>query len=682
MVNLKADRMDIRNKSMAPLSVLALAAVILASLCGLFAVHTSTTALEFPRFLVAVILFFLLPGNLVIRLLGLQMTTLEHCTLALSLGLVTTSVFYMIFAWLQIPWLLWGWWGAACWAFVAEYRRVLERLGSSISAANTQHALLLLALVGGWLPMYFLDFYFPNWSWSAEGQFDFVTVADNLLHTSLAAELTHTVLPQVPFMAGEPLNYHIGMDIVTALTNRFGGVAIPDMVVRYCPALFITLIVLSAYCLIRRFTGSGGAGVAGALLITLGEDLSFIPGMLQQSGEIWSAYYFRSAAVFSLYFFNAIVAALGLFLTGLYCLYRSLEDKVWSWSLAAALCIAALIQTKIFIFMHFAVALALATAIHFLVFRRTLLLRQALVIFAVSLPLMLVTLGRNDSRIIWIWSSGFENYVIPAFKAAQWPLLVNYPILGLMVYLILTNGFRLLGGVELIRSLRPSDDKPLHFVLAIFVVLGPVLTLTSKIVPRDDLDVYNNSIWFLITSKYVAVLFAIMALLKLWRSMVPAWRVLLVVMVAVISLPSTIQYVLKSPVLTGKTTGITNMEMKVIEFLNQEAKAGEVVFSRIDGPVLALTKLHIPFAGIYPKSFAVSGQVNIRFGDMRNFWQSWQRGEIREDLLAKYHAGWIVATQSNGELSEWQSIDLGALRLQRAFSNSNYIVFKVLPKLN
>lgn len=679
MINLKVDRMNMCNKSVVPLFVLALAAVILAGLCGLFAVHTSTAGLEFPRFLVAVILFFLLPGNLVVRLLGLQMTTIEHCTLALSLGLVTTSSLYMIFAWLQVPLLLWVWWGAAGWAFVAKYRLVLERLGSSILAAKPQHILLLLALVGSWLPMYFLDFYFPNWSWSGEGQFDFVTVADNLLHTSLAAELTHAVLPQVPFMAGEPLNYHIGMDIVTALTNRFGGVAIPDMVVRYYPALFIALIVLSAYCLIRRFTGSGGAGVAGALLITLGEDLSFIPGMLQQSGEIWSAYYFRSAAVFSLYFFNAIVAALGLFLTGLYCLYRSLEDKVWSWSIAAALCIAALIQTKIFIFIHFAIALALATGIDFLVLRRTLLLRQAVTIFVVSLPLMLVTLGRNDSRIVWIWSSGIENYVIPAFKMAQWPLLVSYPTLGLIVYLILTNGFRLLGSGELIRSFKPSDDKPFHLVLAIFVVLGPVLTLTSKIVPRDDPDVYNNSIWFLITSKYVAVLFAIVALLKLWRSMVPAWRVFLVVTVVVISLPSTVQYVLKAPGTPGK---ITNTEMKVIEFLNQEANAGDVAFSRIDGPLLALTKLHIPFAAIYPKSFAVSEQVYIRFGDMRSFWQSWERGEIREDLLAKYHASWIVATQSNGELSERQSIDLGALRLQRTFSNSNYIVFKVLPKLN
>lgn len=153
----------------------------------------------------------------------------------------------------------------------------------------------------------------------------------------------------------------------------------------------------------------------------------------------------------------------------------------------------------------------------------------------------------------------------------------------------------------------------------------------------------------------------------------------LVVTVVVISLPSTVQYVLKAPGTPGK---ITNTEMKVIEFLNQEANAGDVAFSRIDGPLLALTKLHIPFAAIYPKSFAVSEQVYIRFGDMRSFWQSWERGEIREDLLAKYHASWIVATQSNGELSERQSIDLGALRLQRTFSNSNYIVFKVLPKLN
>ena len=30
-----------------------------------------------------------------------------------------------------------------------------------------------------------------------------------LLHTNLAAELTHTIPPQIPFLAGEMLNYHV-----------------------------------------------------------------------------------------------------------------------------------------------------------------------------------------------------------------------------------------------------------------------------------------------------------------------------------------------------------------------------------------------------------------------------------------------------------------------------------------
>ena len=302
-------------------------------------------------------------------------------------------------------------------------------------------------------------------------------------------------------------------------------------------------------------------------------------------------------------------------------------------------------------------------------------------IFLISLPLALYSLLISSSgQIIWAWSSGIENYVIPAFKTVQWPMLVGYPTLGLVVYLALTYGFRLLGLGELMKALRPSQNRPVHLMLAIFVVLGPLLSLTSKIIPRDDPNGYNNAIWFMVTSKYVVVLFSMAALLKLWDSIAPAWRPALIALVAAGSLPSTLQYVIKPPaVKLGKLNSST---MKTIAFLNHEAQAGDVAFSRLDHPLLVLTKLRLPFFKIYQASFAKPEAIDMRIRDMEDFWKSWGHEEVREDLLLKYHANWIVTTQSDGILSERPVIELDKLRLQRMFTNGGYIVFQVLPRPN
>jgi hypothetical protein len=658
---------------------LALFAIIILGLWLQFSIHTSTTWMEFPRFLVAFVFFFLLPGSLMTRWLKMQMSPVEHFTLSLALGMVTTSTLYIVLAWAQLPFLLWLW-AIVGLVSIATHRSALENIWRGMQTAKIHHLLLLLALIGGLLPLYFLNSYYGNLSWTSDGRVSYIVVKDILLHASIASELTHAFPPQVPFLAGVQLNYHIGMDIISAVLNRFADVAIVDMEVRFFPTLVIVFVMLSAYCLTRLLTGSGYAGVTAALLIVLGEDMSFIPGILQQSEEAWSNAYFHAPTIYSFYYFNPMAVALGLLLTGLFCFYRSMEEMNWGWSIAASLCIAGLIQTKIFVFVHFILALGITMAFYLLVFRRLLFFRQAVMFFLVSLPLVLCTVLINGSggQFIWAWSSGVENYVIPAFRMAHWQLLVSYPALGLGAYLALTYGFRLLGCGELIKSLRGAQDRPFHFFLAILVVLGPLVSLTSKIIPRDDPGAYNNAIWFMITSKFVAVLFAVTALLRLSNSISSSWRPALIVLVATLSLPSTIQYVLKPPsVELGK---LSLPEIETITFLNHEVKPGDVAISRIGGPLLLFTKLHLPYLPIFVTSFAKIENVDMRLHDMEDFWQAWKLGEAREDLLLKYHANWIITSQSVGTLGDVPVIDMAKLRLQRIFINSDYIVFQVLPQ--
>jgi len=76
--------------------------------------------------------------------------------------------------------------------------------------------------------MYVFPFYYDNLSRTGHGGLTYSPdVPDVLLHTSVAAELTHALPPQTPFVAGAPLSYHAGMDLVAAVLHRYGGVDIP-----------------------------------------------------------------------------------------------------------------------------------------------------------------------------------------------------------------------------------------------------------------------------------------------------------------------------------------------------------------------------------------------------------------------------------------------------------------------
>jgi hypothetical protein len=507
---------------------------------------------------------------------------------------------------------------------------------------------------------------------------------DILLHTSIAGELTHTFPPKAPFMAGVSLSYHVGMDLVTALLNRYGGVPIIDLVTRYCPTLFITIDMLTVFLLVRRLTGLGGAGVVAALLVVLGEDLSFIPGLLQKETSIWTITYFRAPSVYSLYLFNPMVMALGLLFASLFCIYRSLETQRWVWIIAAALCSAAMIQTKIFVFIQLGLAMALASAFSFLIFRRKVFLRQGVGLILVALPLMLYTFSTNSSggKIVWILSSGLDNYVIPSLQRAHLPLLVTYSVMGCFAWLVLTYGFRVVGIGKLIQSLREAREQPFWLLLAVFVLLGPILTLTSRIVPVGDPHSYNNAIWFMVQSKYVATIFAVAGISLIWGSIGWMRQILIILIIAIASLTSSVQQFVK---MSGNSNlnEIPASVVEVFNFMNNEGLPGDMVVTPLNEDVLSLSKFRVP---IYPfpfiSSFASFDEITKRKRDMEWFWQSWQRGVVREDILIKYRADWILsplATVHNGVL-EWSQITLGKLQLKQVIKNNDYVVYKVMPR--
>ncbi len=232
-----------------------------------FAVFTATSWIAFPRFVLATVFLFLLPGWQIVRLCRLQLSTVECVTLSAVLGIVSACFVYAVLAWLGVPSLLYWWIIAALIGLGSTWRSAAMDIRDKFLTVGPADLLLFLALIVSWIPMYVLPFYYKNLSLTGIGGLTFAPVVpDVLFHTALASELTHAFPPQIPFISGEPLSYHVGMDLVAAVLSRFGGVPIADLVVRYCPTLFITIDILAVFCLAYPLIGSRGAAVVVALL--------------------------------------------------------------------------------------------------------------------------------------------------------------------------------------------------------------------------------------------------------------------------------------------------------------------------------------------------------------------------------------------------------------------------------
>ena len=646
-----------------------LAAAMALCLFVTFALWTADTFLEAFRFPIAIAVLFLLPGSQIVRWLHLDdVLTLEYVLLSLVLGMVATCLIYAAVTWIGKPFLLWLWVFAALLSLTFSRKRLFARFQKI--AIQRAHFLLLLAVFASWLPLYFISFLFRNLTTTGAGALTYFGLSDIVLHASIAAELSHSIPPQVPSMAGLPLSYHVGMDLVAAVLNRYAGLAIPDVVARFSPVLFISVDVLAVFCLARRLIGSADAAVVAALLSVLGEDLSFIPGILNRQESLWNVWYFQAPTVFSLYTANPMVVAHGLLFAALLCFYRLGFGAHRGWTGAVALCSAALFETKIFTFVQLVLSVSCVSALH-LFFRRLVFVKEIVAILIVAFPLMWLQFIANEQggEYVWIWSSGWQNYIEPAFRRMNWPQMLSYPVLATTIYLILTYGFRVVGLFPFIGSWFPSSCRPFRLLLVFFVVIGTILSLSTKIVPSENHDYYNEAIWFIVASKYVASLFAVASLTWVWRRANWVSRPIIVVGIGLTAFASTAQFVSTKVRAKGNFPASV---MQTIAYLNQETTPGEVVISAFDQPILLLTKLRLPFYDLWSDQFAKRSIVASRREDIDNFWASWKLGSVQHDILEKYKVAWIVAREAQSLLTE-------DLLLEQVYANSEFVIYKVRP---
>ena len=673
-----------------------------------FCMWTRVSPWAVVRFFLAIVFILFLPGKLLVVAARLRLGPLEDWALSLVLGMAASTGLYFICALCGVRGLfpLWplGATGFCLFRGARNWRRVV----GCHFPLDMSHV-LLAGLVGLILvPLFFLPMYYRNMVLLPDGSMSYLDgPADPFFHLSVANELVHSVPPQVPFLAGQPLPYHYAMHLLAAMLSDVARLSMLDLVFRFMPTFFLALTALAIFCFARIWMGSSYAALLAVLLVIVGEDFSFIPGLLLKSHGVWSYQFFHVPTIYSFYFINPILPALAILFVGLLCLARFYDKGGREWLVVTAFLFASLSAYKLFTGVHALTALAMAGVTYLLVFRDRLLLKVVVLAALGSAPLLLAG---------WLGSSGLAA----SARLQPWPFVpkmlhalglggtwlglqmrllfnggvVSFTNLALLfavalpVYLVGSLGVRVAAIPSVIRTLsRPGESKAVRFFLASFVVLGPAIALTWSLTPENSPRAYNNAIWFYVESKHLLWLFVAEMVLLASRGRSRFWRALTVAAVVVLTVPSSIQY-FGMQMSQGRVV-LDRSGVEAMTYMDQNCQQGEVVLSgqRLNTLMAAATRCRVPVADIYASVQMSEVELDQRLADYSGFWESWRKGELRADVLAKYRVAYVVTDKQadgvgpGGHRSPANEANPGRAQgssLRPCFENEDFIIYKVL----
>lgn len=607
--------------------------------------------MAFALFVVAILIFVYLPGRFVLDSAKLATTPLESLTLTLFLGATVSSILYWLAACIGLPYLFLGWPAIAVVAWLARSRpwRTIPRL----HRPRVRQVALLGAIALTLSPFVVLPSYYRNLAPTGDGGLTFSRLADAILHLGITNELTHTVPPDVPYAAGVRLSYHHGMDLLGALLYRFAGLDVGDLTVRFLPTLWMIATGLAVVCFGRAWLGSGYAAIVLMLLVVLGEDFSFLPGLVLRPQAIWSATFFGVPTVPALYWLNPMAPGLGILFAGLLCVQRYCEELRRGWLVLAAYLLAVLATYKFFTAAHLGASLGLAALVLLLRCRDSRLLKVTALTAIAVLPIVLYTAALNQT--VTRLSIRLEPYHYVGDTLQKLGLLTAAPsaltvLAALPLYVIATLGLRTVGlpGVAVALA-RPSPQAPLRYCLAIFAVLGVVATLLLRVTPPSAPSEYNNAVWFFVQAKYVVWLFAVERLLDAWRRHGRWVKTGLVAATIVLTVPSTVQYV-RHEYYSGPDRLSPGL-VAITQSLASRCSQGEVTFARqaIGEVVVARTRCRTPMLALFESTYMPPSERERRTADTAAFWSAIDSGLLRRDILERYRATYLVLAAADRE---------------------------------
>jgi hypothetical protein len=404
----------------------------------------------------------------------------------------------------------------------------------------------------------------------ASGDFllDPLVTSDSAFHVGLARELVTGHPPQVPGVAGFPLGYHLGTDLVRAAALRWAGVDPWDSLTRLDVTLWALALALALGALAARL-GAPSFAVALVPWTLLLTDFSFVFAGNAQAH--WWTDLLRGNLLLSLVYANPIVPALGLVAGSLLCLSRFEETASRGHLVLAALQGAAVPFFKVFLGAHLLLGLGVA----WLLARRAprgALLVAALPCAAATVSLVLGQGGETVRVVLAPLDLVRVTRETLGLAPIEGPRLLGWAALWLAASL----GLRL---VALPRAARSLTQSVTPSTVGAMALLGWPLGLLLRVSAPEVLPgqkVVNDAAYLLEQSGPLLWVFAAVALAGFAAS--PLRRGAVLAALVLLATPATWQYAVKKAATAPDR--LPAPMVRAARALERVSRPGDVVLQR------------------------------------------------------------------------------------------------------
>jgi len=455
-----------------------------------------------------------------------------------------------------------------------------------------------------------------------DGEFllDPLVPSDTAFHVGLARELVAGYPPQVPGVAGFPLGYHLGADLVRAAALRWAAIDPYDSISRFDVTLWGLALVLVLRGLADRLfaLSAAVAFVPWTLFLT---DFSFLFGASPQAH--WWTDLLRGNLLLSLAVSNPIVPGLALTLGALLALARHEAGEGGRWLVLAAGLGFAVPFFKVFLGAHLLLGLGVAA----------LLTRRFRSIAIVGLPCALATaalvLGQGG-QTVKIVLAPLDLVSVTRESLGLAPLSGLALLAWSVAWLGASLGLRVFGLRESWRALRSADACAA--ALAAMALAAWPLGLLFRVSAPEVLPgqkVVNDAAFLIEQGGPLLWIFTALALVRFAST--SHRRIAVAVAVVVLALPTTVQFVVKK--LQEPPGRLPAATVRAMDALRAVSNPGDVVLQRPGGryppaPVVLIGR-RVPYERFTPylTQFVAKADLERRHEEVFRFFRTPDRDE-------------------------------------------------------
>lgn len=449
---------------------------------------------------------------------------------------------------------------------------------------------------------------------------DPVLPEDAAFHVGLTFELMEGSPPQVPGFSGKTLTYHFGWPLFRAAACRYTGLHPYASLTRFDN----TLGAIGLALLLPGAVSALGGGRRATLLapwLLLATDLSFLFGF-GRAIPFWITSTKGSDFLFSLVQSNATVPALTLALCVVVAFRRYSLGEGAGWLVLASLFAVGTAFFKVFV----AAQLLLGLGVAGLLAQRKRPL--AVIGFPLFLTLFWIAAAGKGEGVFWDPLSTLRDaaQLLGVAPASETPT-VGFSCL----WILLSLGMRLGGLPWACRDFLSGDGvRP---VVAAMAVSGWPLGLLFRISPLESPDrPQNEALYFFEQSGVLLWIFVVLAIGGM-RLKGPR-RVLLALVLAATTLPSTVQFVFAKASIPPLR--VPSEVLEAMEALKGVTKPGDVILERprlqrFPPPPMVFIGRRVPFSSYLPflTQWVSKEELGERMRSVKRFFETHEPAEAR-----------------------------------------------------